>query len=85
VHYSSKLRNIILPILIIPISFTANVVRVIALSLITYFFGNDAGQGFLHGFAGMVLFIAGLFMMFGADAMLRLISEKWKQRTANAN
>jgi len=33
----------------------------------------------------MVLFIAGLFMMFGADAMLRLISEKWKQRTANAN
>lgn len=85
VHYSSKLRNIVLPILIIPISFTANVVRVIALSLITYFFGNDAGQGFLHGFAGMVLFIAGLFMMFGADAMLRLISEKWKQRTANAN
>ena len=85
VHYSSKLRNIVLPILIIPISFTANVVRVIALSLITYFFGNDAGQGFLHGFAGMVLFVAGLFIMFGADSMLRFISSKWAKRSANAN
>jgi exosortase B len=85
VHYSSKLRNIVLPILIIPISFTANVVRVIALSLITYFFGNDAGQGFLHGFAGMVLFIAGLFMMFGADTMLRLISEKPQRKSTHAN
>lgn len=76
VHFKSKLRNIALPILIIPISFTANVVRVIALSLITYHWGNAAGQGFLHGFAGMVLFIAGLLLMLGADSMLRLISNK---------
>jgi exosortase/archaeosortase family protein len=70
------LRNIALPILIIPISFTANVVRVMVLALITYYWGNEAGQGFLHGFAGMVLFIAGLFMMFAADSLLRFISEK---------
>lgn len=85
VHYPSKLRNIVLPILIIPISFTANVVRVIALSLITYIWGNDAGQGFLHGFAGMVLFMAGLFMMFGTDSLLRLISEKWQRKAKYAN
>lgn len=85
VHYPSKLRNIVLPILIIPISFTANVVRVIVLSLITYYWGNEAGQGFLHGFAGMVLFMAGLLMMFGADSLLRLLSQKWKDRKLHAS
>jgi exosortase B len=77
VHHTSMIRNIVLPILIIPISFTANVVRVLVLSLITYYWGNAAGQGFLHGFAGMVLFLAGLFMMFGADKFLRFISKKF--------
>jgi exosortase B len=77
VHHSSMMRNIVLPILIIPISFTANVVRVLVLSLITYYWGNAAGQGFLHGFAGMVLFLAGLFLMFGADKFLRFISKKF--------
>jgi exosortase B len=80
VHFSSKLRNIVLPILIIPISFTANVVRVIVLSLITYFLGSEAGQGFLHGFAGMVLFIAGLLMMLGSDHLLRILSAKLNAR-----
>jgi len=80
VHFSSQLRNIVLPILIIPISFTANVVRVIVLSLITYYLGSEAGQGFLHGFAGMVLFIAGLLMMLGADHLLRLLSAKLNAR-----
>jgi exosortase B len=77
VHYRSMLRNIVLPILIIPISFTANVIRVIILALITYYFGLEAGMGFMHGFAGVVLFIVGLFMMFGADSLLRFISRKF--------
>ena len=77
VRHHSILRNIALPILIIPISFTANVVRVIVLSLITYYWGNAAGQGFLHGFAGMVLFAAGLLMMLGTDSLLRLISRRF--------
>lgn len=80
VHYKSMLRNIMLPILIIPISFTANVIRVIVLALITYHWGDAAGQGFLHGFAGMVLFIAGLLIMMGTDHMLRLISGRLHAR-----
>eukprot|EP01038_Epipyxis_sp_PR26KG_P001810 gene1810-2555_t len=51
VRHDSAFRNITLALLIIPISFTANVIRVIALSLITYHYGDEAGQGFLHGFA----------------------------------
>jgi len=77
VHHSSMLRNVVLPILIIPISFTANVIRVIALALITYYWGVAAGQGFMHGFAGMVLFLAGLLLMLATDSMLRFISKKF--------
>ena len=76
VRHTSAFRNIGLAILIIPISFTANVVRVMALTLITYYFGDAAGQGFLHGFAGMVLFISALVLIIGLDSLLRLFSQR---------
>jgi exosortase B len=71
VKHDSLSRNITLAILIVPISFCANVIRVIVLTLITYHFGDEAGQGFLHGFAGMVLFISALILIIGVDSMLR--------------
>ena len=71
VRRDSLFRNITLAVLIVPISFTANVIRVMALSLITYHFGNEAGQGFLHGFAGMVLFLSALLLIISADTALQ--------------
>lgn len=71
VRHESALRNITLAILIVPISFAANVIRVIALTLITFHFGDEAGQGFLHGFAGMVLFLAALSLIIAADTATR--------------
>jgi len=71
VRHSSVFRNVALAILIIPISFAANVIRVLVLSLITYYLGDEAGQGFLHGFAGMVLFVSALLLIIGADSLLR--------------
>lgn len=65
--YTSKMRNVVLAILVVPISFIANVVRVIILILVTYHFGDEAGQGFVHTFAGMVLFGLGLAMMLATD------------------
>jgi hypothetical protein len=41
------------------------------LSLITYHFGDAAGQGFLHGFAGMVLFLSALLLIIGFDSALQ--------------
>ncbi len=48
----SRVHNAIMLVSILPIAFVANIVRVIALVLITYHFGDEAGQGFLHGAAG---------------------------------
>jgi exosortase B len=70
VRRDSFFRNVGLAILIVPISFTANVIRVMALSLITYHWGDEAGQGFLHGFAGMVLFLSALLLIIGFDTLL---------------
>ena len=71
-HYTSVARNVTLALLIIPISFVANITRVLILVLITYHFGDAAGQGFMHRFAGMVLFIAGLMLILLTDKLLRL-------------
>ncbi len=71
VKSESAFRNITLAILIIPISFAANVIRVIALTLITYYFGDEVGQGFVHGFAGMLLFFVALVCIMSVDSTLQ--------------
>lgn len=71
VRHNSLFRNVALAILIVPISFVSNVIRVMVLTLITYHLGDAAGQGFLHGFAGMVLFVSALLLIIGADSLLR--------------
>ena len=81
VRHTSAFRNITLAILIIPISFAANVIRVITLTLITYYFGDEAGQGFLHGFAGMVLFLSALILIMSMDTFLQYIVKVRAART----
>jgi len=70
-RHPSPVRNIGLALLIIPISFAANVIRIITLTLITFYFGDAAGQGFLHGFAGMVLFLSALVLILAVDSSLQ--------------
>ncbi|MGB9107505.1 MAG: exosortase B [Telluria sp.] len=70
-RHPSAFRNIGLALAIIPISFSANVIRVVVLTLITYYFGDAAGQGFLHGFAGMVLFVTALVLILSIDSALQ--------------
>jgi len=70
---TSVARNLIIMAAILPIAFVANVVRVMVLVLITYHLGDEAGQGFLHGFAGIMLFIIGLLFLFVLDWVLGFI------------
>jgi exosortase/archaeosortase family protein len=85
VRHTSLLRNIMLAILIVPISFCANVIRVIVLSLITYYYGDEAGQGFLqHQGAGMVLFMTALVFIIAADSGLRWLSARSIGRSQGA-
>jgi exosortase B len=69
-NYESPKRNLLLAILIVPISFCANVVRVIILVLITYYLGDAAGQGYAHSAAGLILFMVGLILILSVDGLL---------------
>jgi exosortase B len=66
-NYQSAARNLLLAALAVPIAFAANVLRVLILALVTYHLGDSAGQGFLHGLAGLTLFGVALAMLIGAD------------------
>jgi exosortase B len=66
----SWLHNGIMLASILPIAFVANILRVMVLILVTYHLGDEAGQGFLHGGAGMVLLIAALLFLFLLDSVL---------------
>jgi len=66
----SRLHNALMIAAIAPIAFGANVVRVIVLILVTYHLGDEAGQGFLHGAAGIVLMLVALVAFAALDALL---------------
>lgn len=73
VNHQSWGRNALLALFAVPVSFTANVVRVMILVVVTYHFGDAVGQGFVHNFAGIVLFAVALALMGGVDALLGML------------
>lgn len=77
VKHDSFARNLSLALLIIPISFTANVIRVITLILVTYYFGDEVGQGFIHGFAGMLLFTVALILIMSVDTIIQRFIDRY--------
>ena len=72
----SVFHNAVMLASILPIAFAANIVRVVVLVMITYYMGDEAGQGFLHGAAGIVLMMVALAVFFAVDwALVRLLPE----------
>jgi len=76
-QHSAVWRNTVLALLVVPISFAANVLRVLVLVLVTYHFGDAAGQGFIHGFAGLLLMLAALLLIVAADGLLGRLA-RWR-------
>jgi exosortase B len=78
----SWIHNAIMVATIVPIAFAANIVRVIVLVLVTFHLGDEAGQGFLHGAAGIVLLVVALLLFFAVDALLALFMQRRSRRRA---
>ncbi len=66
-HRSNFIAFLVIAVAALPIAIISNFVRVIALVLITYHFGDAAAQGFLHDFAGLFMFAVALLAIFGID------------------
>ncbi|WP_308515798.1 exosortase V [Sphingomonas flavescens] len=69
-HRSDPIAFILIAIAAIPVAVISNFVRVLLLVLITYHMGDAAAQGFLHDFAGLLMFAVALATIFGFDMLV---------------
>jgi exosortase len=68
-HRSDPLACVVIALAAIPVAVISNFARVITLVLVTYHFGDAAAQGFVHDFAGLLMFSVALLTIFGIDKL----------------
>ncbi len=57
------IHKLLIFIFVLPITLFANILRILLLALITYYYGEAAGQGFFHNFSGYLLFAVSLISL----------------------
>lgn len=67
-------RRTLLAVATVPIAIMANAVRVAGTGVLAHFSGPAAADGFFHGFAGWLVFMSALLMLFALHRALRLIA-----------
>jgi exosortase len=65
-------RRAILALSTLPIAIVANALRVAGTGVLAHYSGAAAADGFFHGFAGWLVFMSALVMLFVVDGVLRL-------------
>jgi exosortase len=68
-HRTNVTAFLVMSLAAIPVAIVSNFVRVLVLVLVTYHFGDSAAQGFLHDFAGLLMFAVALLTVFGIDQL----------------
>ena len=68
--HNNWIRSVILILSIIPITILANLFRVVALVLGSYYFGVDNVEGLFHDLTGIALFVFALVLFFLLDSVL---------------
>lgn len=86
IHRASMRYTLALGAAIVPIAVIVNIIRVMALILLTYYAGDEVAQGFLHVTTGIVLFAAALGLTLLLDKVLRqfVIGRRSGSETSNA-
>jgi len=83
-----RARVVLLLAAALPAAVAANVLRVLALAIIAYQYGDAAAQGAVHQVAGLAVFAAALAMVVGIDRLVygrrHLQLTKRSRRNANA-
>lgn len=69
---------------ILPVAIAANLIRVLILLLVTYHFGEAAGQGFIHEAAGLLMFMTALLGIFLIDSLAKPLRDRLAARRAAA-
>jgi exosortase B len=83
-RWHEKIRGLILISLIIPITITANFLRVLALVLIAYYAGVDKIEGPLHDLTGIALFIVAVVLMFLCEGLINLVARLFERARSSS-
>jgi exosortase len=68
-HRSNPVAFLVVAFAAIPVAIISNFIRVLTLVLVTYYFGDAAAQGFIHEFAGLLMFAVALLVIFAIDKL----------------
>lgn len=79
-HRANVAAFLIVSLAVVPIALISNLVRVIVLILVTYYFGESAAQGFLHDFAGLLMFAIALISVFAIDQLAAPLINRFRPR-----
>ena len=79
-HGANWRYMLLLAAFILPVAVVANLVRVLLLLLITYHFGEAAGQGFFHEAAGLTMFLTALLGIFLIDRLATPLRGRFASR-----
>lgn len=80
-HQAHWRYALLLVLLIVPVALVANFFRVLILILLTYHAGEAAAQGFLHNFAGILMFGIALVTIFALDILLKPLWDRFVEKT----
>jgi len=70
---ATMVNKLVLIFFVVPLALFGNLIRVITLCLITFYFGEAAGQGFFHNFSGIVMFVITIIGLIGIETILNKI------------
>jgi exosortase len=73
---SSWRYSLLLTSFAVPIAIVANILRIMTLILLTYFYGDEVAQGFLHYTAGFFLFALSLLLVFSLDRLFGVVGAR---------
>lgn len=82
-HRSNLPAFLVVTLAAIPVAMFSNFVRVIALVLVTYYFGEAAAQGFMHDFAGLLMFAVALLTIFAIDQLATPLYARFTKQAPN--
>ena len=68
-------RRVILAVSTLPIAVAANALRVAGTGVLAHFFGQAAADGFFHTFAGWLVFMSSVAMLFLLQRVMRLVGD----------
>ena len=77
--HGNWIRSVVLILSIIPITIMANLLRVLALVLGSYYLGVDRVEGLFHDLTGIALFVFALFLFFLLDSVLIGLGYLWRR------